>query len=581
MAYFTFRPPPVPPVVQEDTYEIRAELRHPVAAATPPQPVVLPTPPSPGTPPVQPPPAAVAAIPEVVAPASETAPTLPTVPLIVDVTAQKKPDVAAVPVKAVDAEAAAAEKEKESAAAARIAYEKFSLEFLELLAVQKMPDAEALLKKSAGDAALKSMSTGFAHDRKALEWCAAVEHAIADGAARLADADDVELAMAAGQTYHIGKHAEFHFQGLRNGTIEIETKGAGMSCPISKLSTASRAKLAGMGFTNDAAGSLARAFAGIMAVAAGNAVSADGVRASVEQAKKAGASADDAAYLLDHLALVEKTTHENSAATLLAAFDKAFLAKSWKQAAEMGEKLLKEFADTAAVKNCADLKDRVDTALRKNSPVQEYSFTLQPGQPAPQIGLENYTGAHSSQIYGWPGHVDIVQPNGPTLHCDSTFAMLIALPLTLAEGGPLPPESEILEAKLHVYKASAYSPFIEVRRVLTPWKEGEITWNSATKSVRWQTPGGDVSDVAASVDFAKNPAKMWDPRWCDFDVTQSLRDALKDGKNGGWRINVFATKDHLPHGNIVDFASCQNPDMSLRPKLELKIRCPKLKNVKE
>ena len=477
---------------------------------------------------------------------------------------------------------------KDELANAQAAYEKFSAEFLSVLVLQR--DATPWLKKAEDDPSLKPVQAKLAQDRRALRWLEAGARALAEGAKKLADADDFEL-LVGSQSFHVGKRAPFHFKEFKNGVIDIESQGMSMPCDLARLAPQSRARLAAMGFADDAQGLLARAFTEMLAVAAPGgpsgpgSLNGDGVRAAVERAKKAGAAAEDVTYILDRLKIVEQGKREVSAGMAIMAFDKAFAAKKWKETADSGEKLLKDLTETEAFKAAPGLKEHIETAIRKASPVQEYSFTLQEGQPAPEIGLDKYAGSQSAPVYGWPGHMDIVQAAGPDLRCSGGFVDMVSFALLKSEGGPLPPETEILEARLHLYKNTAYSPYIELHRLLTAWKEREVSWNSATKTTRWTTPGGDLADaVAASLDLSKDSQKNWNPRWCDFDVTDALREALKDGKDGknfGWRINVYGNKAHSDHGNILAFSSTTHPAAYQRPKLELKIRCPRLKNVKE
>ena len=204
------------------------------------------------------------------------------------------------------------------------------------------------------------------------------------------------------------------------------------------------------------------------------------------------------------------------------------------------------------------------------------TFTLQNGRVNPEVKSTAYKDSHTATMHGTPGHTGIVYPSAQNFICDTgRFYGLVSFALTQDEGGPLPNDVVVLEAKLHLYKASTYSPFIELQRVLAPWTAAEVTWDSASKSTRWKTPGGEVVPaIAATLDLGGG-RKGWQPQWCTFDVGDSLRDALKEHKNYGWRVCVFGNKDHIPNGNIVSFAASDNSSAYGRPRLELKVRMNK------
>ncbi len=316
---------------------------------------------------------------------------------------------------------------------------------------------------------------------------------------------------------------------------------------------------------------------------------AKGVAALLKEAKAGGQKVAD---LEKRLAVIAKGAKEVEAERLLARFDDLVKRENWAGVASAGSQLLKEYGGTRAVKARADLAKLVATAMEKSSPLQTYTLTFQEGQPIKVAGVASYSGTENSYLYNYASHVDAEHSSAKETLCAKAFVPVIRFALTRREGGPLPDDARILSAKLLICKTKAYVPYLELRRLTTPWKEKQVTWNSAATGRKWKMPGGDVkAKPCAALDlpalYAKagsrmsEPAKkIWHgPYWCEFDVTESLAAALTEGKNYGWRMNAFKNKAHDEFSmNIVKFAGSRyDEDKSLRPKLILKVRCRRLK----
>jgi RNA polymerase sigma-70 factor (ECF subfamily) len=200
-------------------------------------------------------------------------------------------------------------------------------------------------------------------------------------------------------------------------------------------------------------------------------------------------------------------------------------------------------------------------------PRLEYTVTLQEGLAIPEAGVAKYAGTNDSHICGWQDYQDMVRAADSLWAGESGHhSPLIGFAVFRHEGGPLADDAEIFQAILSLYKIDEYGPGLELCRVLRPWKAAEVTWNSASKDVRWSQPGGDCAGTPAAASQSQLRKE-----WCELDVTESLREAQKDHKNYGWSIRLI--DDHrTPFSNIVHFCSSRYEDPALAPKLVLKVR---------
>ena len=229
--------------------------------------------------------------------------------------------------------------------------------------------------------------------------------------------------------------------------------------------------------------------------------------------------------------------------------------------------------------NGEEFRERHERAYYQGAPIQTYEVSLQEGAAVKVLGGQAYSGTRMVTLYSF--HGDKVQKNGPELNCNVGFKILIGFKLLKENGGILSEGAKILEAKLELYKTSSYAPYLELRRVVLPWEVGEVTWIAASEKRKWKVPGGDTDkESAVSLDLtskAEKAKKSWDPRWCSFDVTESLKAFVKSRKNTGWRLEAFGSKTRSAHSNIVKFATgTHGEEFKFRPKLTLKFRAPRL-----
>jgi hypothetical protein len=215
-----------------------------------------------------------------------------------------------------------------------------------------------------------------------------------------------------------------------------------------------------------------------------------------------------------------------------------------------------------------------DEVHRESDPVREYTLTLQEGQPVRELGLAKYAGAKDASIYfNEPTHQSM-----PVLYVWQGWFSLISFAVFANEGGPLPDNAEIIEAKLSIFELDDVSEEqLALYPILAPWKSNEVSWDYAAAKVKWKTPGGESDEKAAALFRSQRKKNVW----CEFDITESLSRARKEGKNFGWALTTCVNgKRNNWAGGCMRFAPSYSADLSARPKLILKVRCPKVPNEK-
>jgi eukaryotic-like serine/threonine-protein kinase len=315
-----------------------------------------------------------------------------------------------------------------------------------------------------------------------------------------------------------------------------------------------------------------------------------GVAGLVAEAKSGG---QNVKALEDQLMVLQKGAEEVEAERLLARFGRQFKAKSWQAAVLTGQKLIKSYAGTAAFKSHKDLESLVDQARHAGSPLRVYSITLKQRRALPAAGLSSYRGTATGQVYrgGVKTHRTVHSDARDMACCGESgnYHAFVRFAVARREGGPLPDDVEVLQARLRLAKIGGYVPYLSIARVTTAWDESGVTWKSAAAGRDWKVAGGDVEDKPAAVldlpslyqnaghRMGAKAQKIWKgPYWCEFDVTSSLAAALKERKNFGWRLSAYGNSSCKADGYVprIRFAGRSHGlDRALLPELVLKVRC--------
>jgi hypothetical protein len=127
--------------------------------------------------------------------------------------------------------------------------------------------------------------------------------------------------------------------------------------------------------------------------------------------------------------------------------------------------------------------------------------------------------------------------------------------------GQIAPGTAIASAKLIIEVTDPGSGF-RVHEMLTTWSEAS-TWNSLINGV--QTDGTEASAAVLATFGADNSGSNVGVGTLEIDVTATIR-AYLDGTlpNLGWLLNPFTNGT-----NGVDFASSENGNFLVRPRLEV------------
>jgi PKD repeat protein len=183
-----------------------------------------------------------------------------------------------------------------------------------------------------------------------------------------------------------------------------------------------------------------------------------------------------------------------------------------------------------------------------------------------QEGAGGYTGTTDAAMYDY--HADTNWYADADFKCGEgdSWRPAIRFKVFVSEGGSVPDGAEILSATLQMYKTSSYSIAPQVHQLKKAFVENEVTWNSASTGTAWESGGASGSSDRVTEAVA-SPWMGWDPGWLLIDVTNSIQ-ALSDGTaNHGWVITDA-------YSNIRWFASSENADQTIRPKLLITYRVP-------
>ena len=219
---------------------------------------------------------------------------------------------------------------------------------------------------------------------------------------------------------------------------------------------------------------------------------------------------------------------------------------------------------------------------------REQTFTLQEDQPVPGAGVAAYAGTRTGQV-GSSGRAREKHWDGRGKTKCGRYdrqRILVRFAVTRNEGGPLPDDAEILEAKLRLCKVGPYAPRLSLHRLHADWSEAEVTWESIVAS------GGMEEDYAGREPVAVNDLEkfyrallkrdrakaddLWKANivwWCEFDVTDDLRRTVAEGRNFGWVLIAPGKEAGKPMINEIVFAGRFNKERAHRPQLIIKARC--------
>jgi len=191
--------------------------------------------------------------------------------------------------------------------------------------------AAECLAKAEKDPKLTLLKNELAQDRKALGWVDDADKAMLSGAKQLKNVDTFTLHRKKGPPMVVGKRADFQVIEVKEGALEIGSKGLGLSVKFDDLHFHSRIRLALRGLGSDAAAQVCRAWLEMLAMSDGpSPATVEDVRGSLVRAKTAGAAEADLAYLQTRLEVIDKGGRELAATSAWEGLTKLEQEKQWK-----------------------------------------------------------------------------------------------------------------------------------------------------------------------------------------------------------------------------------------------------------
>ena len=195
--------------------------------------------------------------------------------------------------------------------------------------------------------------------------------------------------------------------------------------------------------------------------------------------------------------------------------------------------------------------------VKRLNVLQQYRVTLQPD------GV-TYDGVSDTYLSTWNPDTNYGAQSRVSVRPNDEWAALIKFDLS----GVVPAQAIIVEGYLDLYvnTRSNDSNWMDagIYALRRNWVESQATWNRATSSVLWTTPGAngipnDRSNVLLD-QHRLDELKVWKR----FDVTQALAEWV----SGAYTNHGLAIKGGAGSGGVnYDFASSENTDLTIRPRL--------------
>jgi len=246
----------------------------------------------------------------------------------------------------------------------KTAYKRFRYDFAAQLQKYSLANAAYRLDCAEKDPVLNGVAElkkRLQRDHQALEWLKEAERAVAAGAEKLKDCDELELLLVKGSKYRVGKKADFAVAAVAGEVLQLSGGGVNVSVALSSLQEQTRDRIANLAFGADARALLCRAFLQVLAVGRQpNAPSAADAQAAIEEAHAAGAGAEDVKYLLELLEVTPGCGAELQAEKAWRQIEPLLEACKWAEYWEALEKFASEYGAT----ECAqDERARAEAAV--------------------------------------------------------------------------------------------------------------------------------------------------------------------------------------------------------------------------
>lgn len=188
-----------------------------------------------------------------------------------------------------------------------------------------------------------------------------------------------------------------------------------------------------------------------------------------------------------------------------------------------------------------------------------------------QDGLGGYSGTRDAYLSEFGASANYgAQDRLFDSNAASGLRSILKFAIFESEGGPVPDNATITSATLSLYKYSSYDYVYELRPLLVPWVENEVTWESSEAGVPWSGPGATGVGIDLSADADSTTETAWPPEWVNFNVTAGIT-AVRDGRaNHGWILEPISGNGNTKSFRSRDYVA----DPSLRPRLVVEFDNP-------
>lgn len=251
-----------------------------------------------------------------------------------------------------------ADKKKE----AEKAYVEFDSRFRSRLQALDLEGAEAALNEAMGSKAAAWVRERFDADAHLLAWTRKLEqHALNQLKAMGSSGVPFSLKTRKGRALRVGGQTGLKITDVRDGVIHYGDKRMTLKLPLTDVSEDTWFELNRRNLPMDGQGRLLYALSQLLRPEQGVFE-----KALLDRALKAGAKEPLVAVLREKNDRFGwgKASRQETAVRLMQSFEDHMAGKRWKDAADVGRKLLDGFADVGVVRERSDLKERVGEAAK-------------------------------------------------------------------------------------------------------------------------------------------------------------------------------------------------------------------------
>ena len=130
----------------------------------------------------------------------------------------------------------------------------------------------------------------------------------------------------------------------------------------------------------------------------------------------------------------------------------------------------------------------------------------------------------------------------------------------------IPPDSEIVEARLFLYHYSGSEEQISIHRMLKNWTESGAAWRKPCEACDPWWQGWSQGNYASSPTFSQQVTGKG--QWFDWDVTGDVKVFLEGTSNHGWFLKSAEAAG--TDSTSVNFYSKESNNPTLRPYLQVR-----------